>query len=165
MKRMTILASLAAALASVPACDKKTDAPAAEASKAAPEAASAQATLTAYESIRKLLVRDQTVGLSEAAAELERTARAAKLDAIATAAAALKAKSGDIEEARQAFGEVSREVVALLVREPKLQEGRRVFECPMAKGYNKWVQPGDEIENPYMGARMLACGGKSDWST
>jgi threonine/homoserine/homoserine lactone efflux protein len=33
-----------------------------------------------------------------------------------------------------------------------------VFECPMAKGYKRWVQPTDELENPYMGQEMLTCG-------
>jgi hypothetical protein len=30
----------------------------------------------------------------------------------------------------------------------------------MARGYQKWVQTGDDMANPYMGKRMLKCGGK-----
>jgi membrane fusion protein, copper/silver efflux system len=54
-------------------------------------------------------------------------------------------------------------VVTLLATDKALAKGLRVFECPMVQGYRKWVQPSDEMANPYMGKKMLACGGESTW--
>jgi len=54
-------------------------------------------------------------------------------------------------------------MVALMVAEPSLSRGRHVFECPMANGYRKWIQPGANISNPYMGTRMPTCGSATDW--
>ena len=163
------------------ACDKAKDAPksepaAAGTSAGAPAAqpASVEAVLGAYESIRALLAKDETAGDAEKAAELETAARGAagrssgqveaRLVALANAASALKGKAADIGEAREAFGEVSKQVVALVSADPALQKGRHVFECPMAQGYEKWVQTKGEIENPYMGKKMLECGSESEWS-
>jgi membrane fusion protein, copper/silver efflux system len=33
----------------------------------------------------------------------------------------------------------------------------------MAEGFEKWVQTSEEISNPFMGKRMLACGSASTW--
>lgn len=162
MKRALVMMVLGATLAT--ACDTKKEAPKTEPPPTANQPASPQTTLAAYESIRELLAKDQTVGLADRAAELERVARGAKLDQVATAAASLKGKAEDIDAARKAFGDVSRAVVELLVRDPKLRDGRHIFHCPMADGYQKWIQTSDKIENPYMGKKMLACGGKTDWS-
>ena len=73
-------------------------------------------------------------------------------------------ESADPAALRLYFGAVSKAVVTLLVNTPNLQKGRHIFYCPMAKGYTKWVQNNTEIENPYMGQKMLKCGGKSKWS-
>jgi Cu(I)/Ag(I) efflux system membrane fusion protein len=35
----------------------------------------------------------------------------------------------------------------------------------MVEGFSKWFQMTEQIENPYMGQRMLACGSESDWAT
>ena len=40
------------------------------------------------------------------------------------------------------------------------QTGLVCYRCPMAKTYQKWLQPGDDMGNPYWGAEMLKCGGK-----
>lgn len=162
-------------------CDKSNDVPKSEPaatgeSTAAPavEGASVDAVLGAYESIRALLARDETAGVAEKAGSLETAARGAagrssghvgaRLVALANAAGTLKGKAESLGEARKAFGEVSKQVVALISADPALQKGRHVFECPMAKGYKKWVQTKGEIENPYMGKEMLECGSESDWS-
>lgn len=131
-----------------------------------------EATLAAYESARALLAADKAAGLDKAASALERSARAAAkaasagdrahFTAIATAAGKL-ARAKDLPAARAAFAEVSRPLIAILAANPDLAKGRHVFECPMAKGYKKWVQTSADIENPYMGPKMLACGGASDW--
>ncbi len=64
----------------------------------------------------------------------------------------------DLRRARSAFGDVSRELIALLTAEPGLQEGLWVYDCPMAEGYSKWVQADEKVSNPYMGSEMLQCG-------
>jgi len=85
------------------------------------------------------------------------------LESAASSSHALKEMSKDDADAvRRAFGDVSRAVVALLAAEPSLQQGRHVFECPMAQDYKKWVQPTAELSNPYMGTRMPTCGSESD---
>lgn len=136
--------------------------------------AEVQKALGSYETIRAALAKDDTKDVAAAANQLAKSARAAaskvkapsseQLNAVATASEQLASKaSGDIGEVRKAFGELSRPVVALVSAHPELQEGRHVFECPMAEGYKKWVQTKDTIDNPYMGKSMLECGAKTDW--
>jgi Cu(I)/Ag(I) efflux system membrane fusion protein len=101
-----------------------------------------------------------------AARDLESAARVSTSSphfaAIADGATKLAA-AADIKAARAAFGVVSQHVVALLASDKSLASGQHVFECPMVSGYNKWVQPTETLENPYMGKRMLTCGGASSW--
>ena len=122
----------------------------------------AASTLADYERIRVLLAADEIKGVSEAAQALAASATKASYTAVATSATKLAAAT-EIEAARVAFGDVSREVVTLLAQDPALAKGQHVFECPMAKGYRKWIQPSQEMANPYMGKKMLACGGESTW--
>lgn len=130
--------------------------------------------LAAYEQARVLFVADKPEGIDAAAKKMAESATkaaaiapdAAKphLKGLADAAQKLEAamKEG-IEPARKVYGDVSKHVVTLLVAYPSLSEGRYVFQCPMAPGYKKWVQTSDKLENPYMGQRMPACGGPTDW--
>jgi len=67
-------------------------------------------------------------------------------------------EASDLAALRRSFGELSRPLVALLGELSELT-GYFVFECPMAAGYKRWIQPTDAIQNPYMGSRMLRCGG------
>lgn len=129
---------------------------------ATPAATPAAATLADYERIRALLAADEMKGVPEAAQALAASAKKSSYTAVAATATKLAALT-EIEAARVAFGEVSREVVALLAKEPALAKGQHVFECPMAKGYRKWIQPTQDMANPYMGKKMLACGGESSW--
>jgi hypothetical protein len=65
----------------------------------------------------------------------------------------------DLEKARLAFGELSKGVVVVVAADATLQPGRFLFTCPMAKGYQRWVQIEQPVmANPYMGKRMLVCG-------
>ena len=134
---------------------------------AAPD--SARAVLAAYERVRVSLAADDLTGVPEAARALETSAKAAAsagnahFSAIATSSSALAA-AADLKAARTSFGEVSEHLVALLATDKALATGQHVFECPMVKGYNKWVQPSENLENPYMGKRMLTCGGESSWT-
>jgi Cu(I)/Ag(I) efflux system membrane fusion protein len=130
--------------------------------RATPAATPATETLASYERVRALLAADEIEGVAEAARALEASATSAKYTAIASSATKLAA-AADLDAARTAFGDVSREVVTLLASDKSLAKGHHVFECPMAKGYRKWVQPNDAMSNPYMGKKMLACGGESTW--
>ncbi len=125
-----------------------------------------------YDRIHASLAADALTGVAASAATLSKAASrasaaasgaaATELDALASAATEL-ASATALPAARSAFGEVSRHLVAAVAARPELGAGRLVFACPMAKGYRKWVQKGDRIENPYMGTKMLGCGTPSDW--
>lgn len=130
--------------------------------------------LAAYEEARLLFVEDKAAGIDAAAQKMAAAATKAQesapdaakphLAGIVEAAKALEASMKDgIEPSRKVYGDVSKHVVGLLVAFPSLAEGRSIFECPMAPGYEKWVQPNPAIANPYMGQRMLKCGGPTAW--
>ena len=127
--------------------------------------------LTRYEVIRAALADDNAAaavadldGLRTAIAALvvDKAAGAADLDkGVAGLAAAATPKDGaaiDLQAVRLAFGELSRGVVAVVAADSTLQPARFLFECPMARGYQRWVQTTPEMKNPYMGKRMLECG-------
>ena len=126
-----------------------------------------------YEALRAALAGDRLGEVAAIATRLERSASAAKagapssvasrLDEMGTAAARLKV-GGSADDQRRTFGDLSRAVVSLLSEQSTLARGRYVFQCPMAQGYQKWVQTGERLENPYMGGRMLRCGSSSEWS-
>lgn len=151
----------------------KVEAPKAEASPLAtmgPVAAAALPAvdkgLGAYESMRERFAADDLKGavahvkaLGEAFEKAAPDAGEAKagLLEIATRAKAV-GEAKDIAAARLAFGELSRRVVALFVANPSLQKGHFLFLCPMASGYQKWVQTSATLTNPYWGSQMLHCG-------
>lgn len=77
----------------------------------------------------------------------------------------LKAATADgqpknLEEARIYFGKVSAALIALTTQfVPPLQSPLTIAHCPMwEKSPADWIQAGEKIENPYMGAQMLGCG-------
>lgn len=132
--------------------------------------------LTRYEKVRDKLADDKVDGLADdggaiaagvrkaSAALSEEAPSAVSQTLIAAGAAAEKlAATADVTAARAAFGELSRSLVSLASTDTSLQEGLFIFECPMAEGYNKWLQPNDAIANPYMGKEMLQCGGGSEF--
>ena len=91
--------------------------------------------------------------------------RRSELSDLAAAAEKLGATpSSDMRALRSGFGDVSRAVVTLIVADESLAGDRYIFRCPMAMGYKKWVQTSPELENPYMGSRMLRCGSKTKWA-
>jgi Cu(I)/Ag(I) efflux system membrane fusion protein len=130
--------------------------------------------VTTYESLRADLADDNAtrapalakkIRASSLAASQTATTTKAQLDDVTKAATALKdIAATDVPAVRLAFGELSRAMIALFVADPTLQKGRHVFMCPMAKGFQKWVQPSDKLQNPYMGKKMLECGADSTWS-
>jgi Cu(I)/Ag(I) efflux system membrane fusion protein len=136
---------------------------------ASPAAASMRTILVAYERVRVRLAADDMSGVAEAALEIQKSSNGSSesntpdFTALANNAAML-ARSSSIEAARSAFGELSRQLITMLANDKALARGLHVFECPMVSGYKKWVQPTEALENPYMGKRMLACGGESTWN-
>ncbi len=144
---------------------------ASEAPNVAPQATKnfAAGMMKSYEKCRALLAADSSEGIVDCAkgiVEASKSAHASAPDAahehigtLVKAAEALAATPmDDIEQVRVAFGDVSKSVVAMLTAAPEAGKEYHVFECPMAKGYKRWAQPGAALENPYMGGKMLSCG-------
>lgn len=128
--------------------------------------------LSDYEVIHRALAADRLDGVAVAAKRLGTAASALSprvpptlhepLAGLARAAEQV-AIAPTIADARRAFGDLSRHAIALVAAAPQLGEGRRAFECTMASGYQKWIQSGPGIANPYFGSEMLTCGSGSDW--
>jgi hypothetical protein len=127
-----------------------------------------------YEQIRAALASDDGSHVPAISARLAQAAREAAANAPGTTEPALRELSGaaealgalsssDLGDLRIAFGDVSRAVVSLIVADPSLADGRYIFRCPMTMGYKKWVQTSADLENPYMGSRMLHCGSGTKW--
>jgi Cu(I)/Ag(I) efflux system membrane fusion protein len=124
--------------------------------------------VSAYDTVRGSLAQDRS-DVSAQALTLADAAQAAAasapdrlrrpLEDLAGASRRLAGLEGnDLAGARSAFGDASRALISVLSAEPSLQQGRHVYECPMARGYKKWVQVAEEASNPYMGREMLQCG-------
>jgi Cu(I)/Ag(I) efflux system membrane fusion protein len=133
-----------------------------------------QEATAALETVRARLAADTLDGVADNSARVANMLRAAKAlvpqtdvqTCLADAARAADALSGarDIAEARKAFAATTSYFVALAAADPRLKDGWRVFECPMVEGFNKWLQRGDVLENPYMGKKMLSCGSASTFT-
>lgn len=126
------------------------------------------AVMAPYEECRILLAGDRADGIDDCAKKMAAAATAAEapapavarpqLSAIVSVAGQLGSTSTDLEAVRLTFGEVSKSVIALLTAVPTAAAKYRVFECPMAKGYQRWAQVDATASNPYMGTKMLECG-------
>jgi len=120
-----------------------------------------------YEKVRLALAADELGKAKSAAAEIAKEASSQKglvkevASGLASAAQTL-AKAKDFAAARLAFGNLSRSVIAHIHNSEKLKKGIQAYTCPMAKGYKKWIQADANMANPYMGKRMLKCGGKTE---
>ncbi len=134
--------------------------------KAPPTGNDIAGVMKAYEAIRAALADDKADVAAHAKA-LADAAKSAKvgdagkpaLASLATAAQSLaSADKADIAAVRKSYGEVSKAAVALMSALPAEAKKYHVFECPMAKGYKRWIQSDKELKNPYMGKKMLACG-------
>jgi len=163
-----LLASAALAAGLLLGCSKSQDAAPAPSSLAASARASIGEAVSAYEAIRRSLANDQgnVSTQARALADAVRTALASAptalrqpLEDLSSASERLAALAGnDLDAARKAFGDVSRALISVLSADSGLQQHRHVYECPMAKGYKKWVQVTEGVGNPYMGNEMLKCG-------
>jgi hypothetical protein len=128
--------------------------------------------LADYEAVRAALAEDDLAAATKGAERLMASAKAAgasvagrtkpQVEAIGKAAEQMSKTDPDAAKLRRAFGELSRQVVAYLVKDPGIARGFTVFECRMADGYGKWVQPGEKMGNPYMGKAAPDCGAKSE---
>ncbi|MFQ5526920.1 MAG: efflux RND transporter periplasmic adaptor subunit [Thermoanaerobaculia bacterium] len=137
---------------------------------------SLEGALRSYEEIRTRLAQDQAEGVGAAASRLAADLEAASsrgdelpdhlaalLGEALRAARSLEGAT-DLESARAAFGEVSRLLIPVVALDERLSRGRHVFSCPMVRdGFNKWMQPSPELENPFMGRAMPGCGEAADW--
>ncbi len=135
--------------------------------------ASLRTVYAAYEQVRALLAKDKTDGIAPRAHRIDAALVAAgsavegapddvkhAIDDGAAAAKRLGAAT-DVAAARHEFSELSRVLVALAGSDARLLEGEHVFLCPMAPGYQKWLQPSATLDNPYMGTKMPTCGNPS----
>ncbi|MFO0748559.1 MAG: DUF3347 domain-containing protein [Myxococcota bacterium] len=116
--------------------------------------------IAAYDVVREALASDDVAAAKAAAAKLAAAAKdeAPKLVALAQATA----DAASIEDVRKAFGELSKGLFETIKEKPALGEGLIAFRCPMTETYQKWVQLGRPLRNPYMGSKMLECGSKAD---
>jgi Cu(I)/Ag(I) efflux system membrane fusion protein len=143
------------------------------ADESAEKPATAEDALGYYEQMRAALAADDGSQVPATAQLLAKASlqaaeassdRRSELSDLAAAAEKLGATpSSDMRALRSGFGDVSRAVVTLIVADESLAGDRYIFRCPMAMGYKKWVQTSPELENPYMGSRMLHCGSKTRW--
>ncbi len=107
----------------------------------------------AYEEARQALIEGALPSIGDAAADLGRAARDARERKLAALAAELE-EADDLTGAREAFAAVSDEAI----RYRKKATGVRpaVVWCSMEM--KSWMQPGGEIENPYVDEPMRSCG-------
>jgi len=124
----------------------------------------------AYFEVQRALAGDKTPP-AEAAVALHKTAR--ELSAETNLSDAPRKLLGeiagqtehlhhlDLPEARKAFKPVSHAVVTLAtqVRSDRADRTFTHFYCPMVPGGGgDWLQPDDQLLNPYFGGQMLRCG-------
>ena len=127
-----------------------------------------------YEQLRQELARDSVARAPELAATLVTTTgevshkepglppRLAKALGKAYAASEALAQEKDVAKARKLFGELSEGLVTVALEDPRVADGWHLFQCPMAEGYQRWIQSDPDMANPYMGTRMLKCGNRLD---
>jgi len=123
------------------------------------------AVLQLYQRLSRALVEDNARALAPLPDEVEALAERAggeQAGVLRKVAADLRAAGDDLDRARSAFGSLSKLLLETWPGRAALEaRGLRVFQCPMADrfGFELWAQPGDQLENPYMGQAMLRCGG------
>lgn len=110
--------------------------------------------ITHYLKIHDALASDSMEGVKGAAQAIAASSKKVSSE-IRTAALSL-AKAKDLDQARDEFKKLS-EPVAKWVKE-NASEKYLVAKCSMAGA--SWVQKKGDIQNPYMGKKMLACGEK-----
>jgi len=119
--------------------------------------------VSSYLTIQESLAQDEMQGIAAQFAEVRQSAESlnnAQLEAKAEAVAeTAQAEPGDLEEARDAFKDLSAALIELTqVAAPNDQAASALYvaNCPMAGA--DWLQASEQIVNPYMGQRMVRCG-------
>ena len=125
---------------------------------AAVVASAARRALMQYEKVRKALAADDLAGAKTAAGAFSAMSEPAAAPLVKVAAAITEAK--DIAAARLAFGPLAKAALTVASSDKEAGKGGLAWQCPMAKGYQKWLQLDPDMANPYMGKRMLKCGGR-----
>ena len=119
----------------------------------------AKSVLEEYGSIQKALAADSMTGVSERARTIANAIRndaGKSLPLTVAEQADILVQAQDIKAARRAFKPLSASLIAWL-EESKLEStGYQEAYCPMADA--NWLQKGEEINNPYLGKKMLNCG-------
>ncbi|MBM4364815.1 MAG: DUF3347 domain-containing protein [Deltaproteobacteria bacterium] len=110
--------------------------------------------LSGYDRLRAALVVDDDAGAVTAATAL---GALAGVDSVIADASRAVAGAQGIAARRQAFGELSKVVIAQLSTQTNPPKSF-AYHCPMATGFQYWVQASMGIQNPYMGQSMPACG-------
>ena len=133
----------------------------------APAGTPAQNLVNAYITLQTKLAKDDAAGSKAAYVGLQSALKSKELGLDAataqklTSAAAKGAAATKIDDARTAFAAVSDAMLAYLgASKNPLSSPLTVAHCPMAldnKGA-KWLQIGENLENPYFGSEMLRCG-------
>lgn len=133
-----------------------------------------RAAIAAYEFARTTLANDSIEGIDrhgDAIAEALRRIDPSRAEGTVEECAAsgigaaeqLRA-AATIDDARNALKEVGRFLIPLAGADERIRGDFNVYLCSMTEGFNKWIQRGDSVENPYWGQSMLECGEKSDWT-
>lgn len=117
-----------------------------------------KAIVASYLEIHMALAADKIDGVKPAAAAIAKQAEALgeKGEKLIKAARAVES-AGNIKAARNAFGNLSAEVIAAAkTDEWKDLPDVKLAYCPMVN--KSWLQKGDDVKNPYYGSSMLTCG-------
>jgi Cu(I)/Ag(I) efflux system membrane fusion protein len=129
----------------------------------------------AYERAQERLAKDETEGVADDARALAEALRAAAgamppdLDDARRAASSAAddagrlARAATLEEARAAFADTSRTLLAVVAADARLTSDAHLFQCPMIATHPRWMQRGATPENPYLGTQMVACGTAQTW--
>lgn len=127
----------------------------------------AQNLVNAYITLQSKLAKDDAAGGKAAFAGFQSALKAKELgldpalEKKLSSAASQGAAASKLPEARAAFAGVTDGMLAYLgAAKNPIDSSLTVAFCPMAldnKGA-KWLQVGDNLENPYFGSEMLRCG-------
>ena len=111
-----------------------------------------------YLKIQSALANDSTDGIATNSSAIATAVRGDSMKMlspqIADQADAL-GKAKDVASAREAFKPLSKSLIQYLADHNVTGAYVEVY-CPMAKA--SWLQAGDKIDNPYLGASMRGCG-------
>jgi hypothetical protein len=127
----------------------------------------AQNLVNAYILLQSKLAKDDAAGSKAAFTSFQNALKPKELgldptlDKKLSAAAAQGAASSKLPEARTAFASVTEGMLAYLgAAKNPIDSSLTVAFCPMALDNRgaKWLQLGENLENPYFGSEMLRCG-------